>query len=719
MMVYRKLPAKMFLLISLLSFAQAAVGQTISIGNVTISPNTTASISVNLSGMNEFGAATIDLYYNSSVIHVNSASPGFSGFGGSLVQNIDNTAGKAGLSIFATSTPGPNSPLALVSVELLATGLPGQSSNLELVVRTLSYTNGTLVAPNVNNGTATVSATETPTPTVTSTPAQTATPTSTITPVLSTITIQPGTVSVIAGNTQTFIALPKDQFGNIVSTNVLWSSSNANAGIIDAAGVFTALGAGTTIITATSGVISAQIKVSVIPKPAVVSAAYNFTNATTAQNSNVTISGVNITADNPLNNTELIDLGTGNGTLVINIAVNQTETTTGTVTSVILDAPVVSVNPALNRTANIDLNLSSSVWTQGNPQLSLQPANFLNDTMSSDAVTNATGDIDTALIALGKSASSKDLAIVIKATLSGIGTSDVVSLPVTMTVDADWYENKAGKNPDNVFLFKLNDTTGKVRDKQKPIKVSPKDAVNNTYTFTFVMEGFSTFALAGTPARPPSGGGGGGGGGGSGVISNENFTNIEKQESKDVAINMGAVAYKFTTLNTVKEIGFNARTNEGLLTARVELLKARPKLATADAPGNVYRYFNLWVGTSGYGSSTKIENAYIVFIVPDDWMKNNNMESVKLMKFNGSTWIDLKTESMGAGTYKAYTTGFSGFAIVGVEGAQATATPVFTQTPTPLLTTTETAVPTEKAAGFEAIIAIATLSAIFIWRKRR
>ncbi|MEQ9731559.1 MAG: PGF-pre-PGF domain-containing protein [Candidatus Methanoperedens sp.] len=202
---------------------------------------------------------------------------------------------------------------------------------------------------------------------------------------------------------------------------------------------------------------------------------------------------------------------------------------------------------------------------------------------------------------------------------------------------------------------------------------------------------FSTFTLIGTvaPTPPPSGGGGGGGSGGGGASSNENFANIEKSESEDVNIAVGTIVYKFTTLDIVKGIGFDARTNEGWVTAQVQLLKDRPKLATSDAPGSVYRYFDVWLGLSGYGTSSKIENAYVVFKVPDDWLKNNNAESVKLMKLIDGAWRDLKTEKIGAETYKAETPGFSGYAIVGVPKALAvspTATVTRVPTPTPSVT---------------------------------
>ena len=71
---------------------------------------------------------------------------------------------------------------------------------------------------------------------------------------ITTITVSPATSSVVVGNTQTFIAAPKDQNGNAITASITWSSSNQNVGTINAnKGVFTAITAGTTTITATSG----------------------------------------------------------------------------------------------------------------------------------------------------------------------------------------------------------------------------------------------------------------------------------------------------------------------------------------------------------------------------------------------------------------------------------------------------------------------------------
>jgi PGF-pre-PGF domain-containing protein len=183
-------------------------------------------------------------------------------------------------------------------------------------------------------------------------------------------------------------------------------------------------------------------------------------------------------------------------------------------------------------------------------------------------------------------------------------------------------------------------------------------------------DGYPLLETSTTPL-PTHGGNGGSSGssGGGDAASDEDFKNIEKQESRDVDIHSGQVVYKFTTQDIIREIGFDAKTSEGLITAKIEYLKGRPKKAAFDAPGSVFKYFNVVVGTSGYGSSSKLENAFIVFDVPDEWLRDNNLDSVKAMKFKDSSWIDLKTEKISPGTYKASSPGFSGFAIVGTSAA--------------------------------------------------
>lgn len=76
-------------------------------------------------------------------------------------------------------------------------------------------------------------------------------------PVLTSIVVTPANPTIAVGGTQTFIASPKDQFGNSIATVITWTSSTPAVGTIGAGtGVFTAIAAGTTTITATSGAVS-------------------------------------------------------------------------------------------------------------------------------------------------------------------------------------------------------------------------------------------------------------------------------------------------------------------------------------------------------------------------------------------------------------------------------------------------------------------------------
>ena len=82
-------------------------------------------------------------------------------------------------------------------------------------------------------------------------------------PVLTTISVTPSPVTVVKGNTQTFTASPKDQFGKPIVATIVWSSSNTAVGTISASGVLTAVSAGTTTVTATSGSVKGTASVTV------------------------------------------------------------------------------------------------------------------------------------------------------------------------------------------------------------------------------------------------------------------------------------------------------------------------------------------------------------------------------------------------------------------------------------------------------------------------
>jgi len=243
-------------------------------------------------------------------------------------------------------------------------------------------------------------------------------------------------------------------------------------------------------------------QISVIPLPTSQEASYDVNDTPTEDNNTVTISDNGaITADNPLNDTVSIDLG-NDTKLVIEINVNSTDNKTGTVASVTLDTPAVTASGTWeqNESVDVDLNLNDSVWIGSNTiNLTIQPLNDIDDKLHDGALGNATS----AILEL----QGATTAMVMQATLSGTDESNVKSLPIEMTVDADWYNSQ-----DKVYLFKFYEN-GTEKQRKPPNSVSHNEA-NGTYTLSFEMDGFSIFALVGTKtaALPHRGGGGGSGG---------------------------------------------------------------------------------------------------------------------------------------------------------------------------------------------------------------
>ena len=80
------------------------------------------------------------------------------------------------------------------------------------------------------------------------------------TPTLASITISSASYDLIAGNTQIFTAICKDTTGAVMTCPALtWSSTNETVGTITSGGVFSALVAGTTTITASAGGVPSNV----------------------------------------------------------------------------------------------------------------------------------------------------------------------------------------------------------------------------------------------------------------------------------------------------------------------------------------------------------------------------------------------------------------------------------------------------------------------------
>ncbi len=257
---------------------------------------------------------------------------------------------------------------------------------------------------------------------------------------------------------------------------------------------------------------------------------------------------------------------------------------------------------------------------------------------------------------------------------------------------------------------------------------TPAQSQDKTLNYIIVnVSHFSTFALLGTVSSGSGGSsGGGGGGGGGGGPSGENYSNILVKENYDLYIAKDIVtSYAFTNKsNPVEFVNITGNTSAGIINVAVETLKNTSTLVNTSAPGITYKNVNIWVGTTGFAVPKNIKEATIVFKVGNSWLSSNNLKGsdVKLEKWDGSKWMQLETaQTTKDDTYTYYegkTNSFSPFAISGLKSGVTvpTATPIVTETQP-----AQTAVPaaTRKAAGFEAILVIATFLAIYVRLKRR
>ncbi|MCX9010640.1 MAG: PGF-pre-PGF domain-containing protein [Candidatus Methanoperedens sp.] len=264
--------------------------------------------------------------------------------------------------------------------------------------------------------------------------------------------------------------------------------------------------------------------------------------------------------------------------------------------------------------------------------------------------------------------------------IAGDATANSVASASADAVDRSY------SDPDSTDIPTSTDTPTPTATSPSDPTSTPAETSAPPASSTPVSDSTSDIILS-TSANAQGGSGEGSGCGG-GAITRENLTNIKQHESKEMQVSTGSIVYRFTTLDFVKEAGFTARTDEGCIMARAELLKGRPMRATSDVPGAIY--FNVWAGAPDYGGSSKIEAPYIIFSIPD--AKNN--EPVKLLMLKDS-WTDLRTEKIGPGTYKAYTSGFGSFAIAGThEDLLRTSPEVQTQsTVSPTVTITAESVP--------------------------
>jgi FOG: PKD repeat len=162
-----------------------------------------------------------------------------------------------------------------------------------------------------------------------------------------------------------------------------------------------------------------------------------------------------------------------------------------------------------------------------------------------------------------------------------------------------------------------------------------------------------------------------GGGGGS---SPEPASNVQVKEISQTFISSGKdITFNFTKNTTcVESITFRSTKTVGKTTTIAEELKNKSNLVSKLPEGIIYKLFNIWVGSDGYGNSKSIENSSVNFKVNTSWIQENNINKSSIMlDIYDSTkkeWAKLPVNLTGEDDQFLHLTanvpGYSSFAIV-------------------------------------------------------
>ena len=223
----------------------------------------------------------------------------------------------------------------------------------------------------------------------------------------------------------------------------------------------------------------------------------------------------------------------------------------------------------------------------------------------------------------------------------------------------------------------------------------------------------------------------GGGRGG----SPEPAGNIEVREISQAFVTNGKTAkFDFVKNATcVVCVSFDAKKTAGKTTTIAEQLKGKSTLVSNLSSGEVYKYFNLWVGNSGFATSSNIENPAVCFKVNKSWIQDKKIDpaSITLNRYSDKKWAQLPVEMLKEDNrymyFRAETPGFSFFAITGRIGDKEAITEVCTLSGIQSIEQNNTSSELEnktgprivrRSPGFEAICGIGCLLMVFLQRRK-
>ncbi|CAD6492580.1 MAG: von Willebrand factor type A domain protein [Candidatus Argoarchaeum ethanivorans] len=124
-------------------------GTLVSITDATAQSFHTATVPIIINGMTNFGAATVTLSYDPTVVQITDVTAGDVG---TPTTNINNTTGTATIVAYVSTATGPDSPITLAILELSAVGSSEDTSPITLAITTLADADGTSVSSTAESG---------------------------------------------------------------------------------------------------------------------------------------------------------------------------------------------------------------------------------------------------------------------------------------------------------------------------------------------------------------------------------------------------------------------------------------------------------------------------------------------------------------------------------------------------------------------------------------
>lgn len=400
----------------------------------------------------------------------------------------------------------------------------------------------------------------------------------------------------------------------------------------------------------------------------------------------------------------IIDIGK-NSTFVLaveNLMVSDCSVSADIIEIVLNNAPFMFVNPVIGVfTINFDTKLNGTFTPEGDFTLTSEVPETVNISKSIGIIVNETQ------------------VVVVHATLSN--TSDVIKVPVQITVNGTWFEEVAKGNLSNIKIFKINDTTGELVAVKECVIVNQTD---DTITFGAAFSNFSVFALIAQPAvtdvGPAVARGGAGGGGSAYALPNTLTIPIA---------NRGINIFNFEWLDLdITEVSIDLKRMS--IDAKVTVKEIEKPAEIPDPAGIVYRYFEITTNIL----SDIVASGNINFKVDKSWISSNDLDAstVTLNRYTSKWEIQPTTKISEDSNYiycSAKTSGFSMFVITGkqkeVISAAIEPTPAPTVKATPYPTTIPVAKQPEKEVNIMIIIGIITIvlligsSIYYFIRKKR